>query len=765
MVPESGANGRWTPVVDAPTDGTRPWLGPSYWGNRLQDWRRVGDRLECLRGEAGFEVRTVGILTREVVAGPRSGHVRVVTGIAGGADRGGFCGLLIGVGEGALEYRAAALVQRGSGRGGGMLCTFGTDGRVRFREHTSEDDPLAFGELPAETYTGPGGPRRPTTTDRIRLLVDVFPRDDGRFDVECNAYDASNGRLFAGAIRRSVPERRLLGGIALVSSPPSGAVGARWWFRRFETSGEKIAVRTDRTFGPIAGTLYSLAGRVLKLTAQLLPVGETAPRTVRLQRRPVEGSDGWEPVASEPIGPGHTALFRVADWDGRREWEYRIVYRDETGRDWHYTGRVRADPTDRSELTIGLLSCVLATARTLEAATYTPALPEAEFVGRYTPANFYFPHQQLVRNLGSHDPDLVAAVGDQLYEDNPTRVASRTDPGLDYLYKWYLWVWAFRELTRDRPTLVLVDDHDVYHPNIWGERGRRAPVNRQREGGYMGDAAFVDRVQRTQCGHNPDPYDPTPVERGIDVYYTRFRYGRVAFAIVEDRKWKVAPPPEPDYPPQLLGPRQVRFLEEWARSTADVPATVCFTQTTFACAQTTPNGKALVDHDSNGYPKRARDRGIDRLRDARALVLSGDQHLATLIRHGLETHTDGVVQFTGPAGGSLYQRWFEPAEPLPNGTGRPHTGEFTDGFGNEFRMLAVANPVVPFSEYRRHVPPPSQSIADRDLKREGYGIVRVDHANEQFVIECWPWDVEPTDDSKQFPGWPYRLPFDETGGV
>ena len=32
-------------VYGAP--GTRAWLGPDYWANPLQDWRKVGDRIEC----------------------------------------------------------------------------------------------------------------------------------------------------------------------------------------------------------------------------------------------------------------------------------------------------------------------------------------------------------------------------------------------------------------------------------------------------------------------------------------------------------------------------------------------------------------------------------------------------------------------------------------------------------------------------------------------------------------------------------------------
>jgi len=56
-------------------------------------------------------------------------------------------------------------------------------------------------------------------------------------------------------------------------------------------------------------------------------------------------------------------------------------------------------------------------------------------------------------------------------------------------------------------------------------------------------------------------------------------------------------------------------------------------------------------------------------------------------------------------------------------------------------------------------------LFNKRLKSEGYGIVRVKHDEEAFGIECWPRDVDPTNrDAEQFPGWPYRLPFDETAG-
>lgn len=326
-------------------------------------------------------------------------------------------------------------------------------------------------------------------------------------------------------------------------------------------------------------------------------------------------------------------------------------------------------------------------------------------------------------------------------------------------------MWAFRDLTRDTPAVVLVDDHDVYHGNVWGNGGRAAPGGDQNRGGYVCAPAFVNLVQRTQCAHDPDPYDPTPVEQNIGVYYASFRYGGVSFAILEDRKFKTAPLQGEDldvHEAELLGSRQERFLEAWAREPAE--ARVCLTQTLFACVQTSPSGRPLLDFDSNGYPKPGRDRAIALMRQAGALALAGDQHLASVVRHGLDSFTDGVVQFTGPAGGTSWQRWFEPREPLPNARG-PNTGDFTDGFGNRLRVLAVANPKVTFAEYRRHRPGRPQDLADRHLKSEGYGIVRVDRRARQYILECWPWDVDPAaPGARQFEGWPYRLSFDECDG-
>ena len=73
--------------------------------------------------------------------------------------------------------------------------------------------------------------------------------------------------------------------------------------------------------------------------------------------------------------------------------------------------------------------------------------------------------------------------------------------------------------------ITIPDDHDVGQANIWGENGKAATPAGPREDFYP--PSYVNMVQRCQTWHLPDPYDATPIERGIGVYYTRLRVGGI----------------------------------------------------------------------------------------------------------------------------------------------------------------------------------------------------------------------------------------------
>ncbi len=87
---------------------TRVWLGPDYWANPLQDWRKTGDRMEC-HGAGGD--RNVFWLVKEI------GHkadfrMRVRLGELPGADtnsRQGWVGFRIGMRGHFNDYRDTAI--------------------------------------------------------------------------------------------------------------------------------------------------------------------------------------------------------------------------------------------------------------------------------------------------------------------------------------------------------------------------------------------------------------------------------------------------------------------------------------------------------------------------------------------------------------------------------------------------------------------------------------------------------------------------------
>jgi alkaline phosphatase D len=743
-------------VADPPAGVTRTWVGREFWANRIQDWRAARGRIECIEAPVGIGPRTLAVLTREIVAGDGAATLTVRTGMLAAGS--GFAGFLVGAGGGALDPRAAALVGPASGAGGGLLCVYGADGRCRFREHTSERDQFALREIPASGSSGPAPQRR--VGDEVELRLEIRPQQRrGLFTLHLFALHAQTGAVRHAASLSGVAGRRLLGGVSLVSYAGRNRTGTRHWFRGLATGGAKVGVRPARAVGPILGTLYSLDGSVLKLTAQLMPLGAGEPRRLRLDWRAPGGA--WQIGPTAGADATGAATFRVPGWDASRAWDYRVALAPGSAVTATYEGRIRREPT--GDLVVGVVNCTIHSFRPLDRPSSGEArLPGSSPLGLYTDRNLRFPYAPLVGSLAEHDPDILAVLGDQFYETRPTSRLTSPAPTLDAFGKYALWLWAFRGLTRDRPTIVLLDDHDVYQGNLWGHGGQPAPGAVSNRGGYVRSPAFVNAMQRMQAGHNPDPYDPRPAGQGIRVLFGSFRYGGVSFAMLEDRKFKsgdadgrtASGAPYPADEATLLGARQEAFLAAWAQ---DGPGPrVCLTQSLYACLQTTPAGKPAVDYDSNGYPAAGRRRALRLLAAAHALVVSGDQHLGSVVRHRVDGER-GPVQYTVPAAGSSFQRWFEPARRLRDPAGTPHTGEFTDAFGNELRVLAVANPRVSFARFRAAYPGGRQLLGDPALKRDGYGIVRVERSAGRFVLECFPPGAGPG--GKQHPGWPVTVSF------
>ncbi len=494
-----------------------------------------------------------------------------------------------------------------------------------------------------------------------------------------------------------------------------------WWNRK---PNDIVQLEVPRN-QVVAFGMYTVANNTLKLSAQLFPLYPDETRTVRLE---VKEKDSWREIQQREINEiGWSALFRVESWDTSQDMPYRLRH----GEQAVFEGLIRKDPVEKNEIVLAALSCNSNKDRGMR--------------------------ENYVRNINHQDPDLVFFAGDQSYDH------------LQHTAAWIKFGLQFREVFRNRPCVSIPDDHDIGQGNLWGESGKKAENRSGDDGGYFYHPAYVKMVERCQTAHLPDSYDPAPVEQGIGVYYTSLLLGGVDFAIIEDRKFKSGPAgkipqqgPRPDhindpsYNPatidlpglELLGDRQLTFLDNWAAQQNGVAMKAVLSQTGFcggAHLHGSKENRLHADLDSNGWPQSGRNEALKAIKEANAVHIAGDQHLATVIKHGINAFDDGPWAFVVPASvNDYYSRWWWPAdeqagENPPADNPLPWVGGYRDGFGNLITVHAYANP-------------------DSPANGAGYGLIRFNKAKQEVTFACWPRDVDVTkEDAQQFAGWPITV--------
>ena len=232
--------------------------------------------------------------------------------------------------------------------------------------------------------------------DGSLFIGDVSNRRRGRCERRCpppNRPGRIGRRLAAspGRVRRAGPRARA--STALNVPDPRevrGAIGlvcsdAPCRINRWDASGSKIDAHDDRAFGPILFTQYTLSRRVMKLTAQMAPIGPSESQEVKLAVRAQGSAGAWREAGRATIDPmARTATFRLTNWDDASDHEYRVSYasRDTKGQTAPATfdGTIRRDPRSK------------------------PRTVVAAFTGNN---DLGFPHADVVRHVTTFEPDLL----------------------------------------------------------------------------------------------------------------------------------------------------------------------------------------------------------------------------------------------------------------------------------------------------------------------------------------------------------------------
>ncbi len=733
------------------------WVGPEFWGNRLQDWEIVNGKACCVISAPN---RALHVLTHQLGESTRGFEqsVKINWKNYDLKDQSeSYVGFRIGAKGRFPDYRSAAVFGEGFDVGVNGL------GQIFIGDQFSDEKLVLDQPLSLE----------------LKAVV-----NGTSYTLTIKAFSEGNTANQITLVQNGVKPEILEGNIALVAHCPQKFGGDKPMvsFEDWVFKGEKIAENPDQLFGPICFAQYTLHRGILKMTAQLAPIEEIKGLQISLQLR--KGGD-WETIQTADIDPlGRIAQFRIQDWEISETVPYRVhleIPLKNNPQEFDYYGEIAKEPELLEDLKVAVFSCN---------------------------ADHGFPDEEVSIHVNKHQPDMALFLGDQFYEGTGG-FGIQTDriekSSLDYLRKWYMFGWSYRNIFRTIPAAFIPDDHDVYHGNVWGMGGEHAPTDQgwgyvaQDQGGYKMSPQWVNMIQATQTSHLPDPYDPRPVKQGINVYYTDWNYGGVSFAILEDRKFKSAPkkvlPEEAqvqngfiqnrdfdikeyyDIEADLLGQRQMDFLEHWASDWGkEIQMKAVCSQTNFCTVATLPEGSIIdeivpslaipekgeyvdgdaptSDMDSNGWPQKGRDEALRTIRKAFALHIAGDQHLASTVHYGVDEFRDSGFVFAGPALNNLWpRRWWPQVsadhQPIP-GKGK-NTGDFKDGFGNKMTVHAVANPYNTGFEPSR--------IYDRGT---GYGIITFEKSARKMKIECWPRNVDPVSNpSGQYDGWPIEISQEE----
>ena len=739
--------------MQLPDNSTRPFVAPEIWTTPMMDWQLNEGRVELLQGGRNKDFQ---ILTHQL--SKEDGTLRMSTRLGllaspKNSNEIGSAGFKFAV-TGAMpdEYRSGLFSSRG------LRAGVTTEGKLFVGSQFSESaiDPSLLNDL---TLT----------------LEAVF---EGSQAVVFIVAKSSLDGLALAQFQAVVEKNPMQGNLGLFCDPLSGPGQknppanslTRFWFSDWRISGDKVVANESQVFGPVLWSQYTTHKGVMKMTAHIAPMESESSEPARLEF----WQDGsWKVVQSADIDPlSRTAHFRVEDWDHQSEKRYRVAlnWQDSDGiatSDWE--GVIRKDPVDQSIVRLAALSCMV---------------------------DYAFPNQYVAENILAQDPDVVFFAGDQIYEGvagfGVVRTNSEDDierATLNYLSKYWLFGWSFREALKGRPSVIIPDDHDVFHGNIWGKGGAAMPAggSTSSTGGYNMHWKWINMVQRTQVSHLPDPYDPTPALQVITVYYTDLNVGGVSMAILEDRKFKSAPGDALEEPVgnssrldhvvdedfdtskidkpglKLLGDRQLKFLNEWNQDFDNAVFKAVLSQTPLGAVATThggPNGRLAADLDANGWPQTGRNTALKAIRKAHAIMIHGDQHLASLVHHGVDEWGDAGWSYTAPGIANGYKRIWDPLQSGRNrAPGAPdYTGEFLDGFGNKVTVWAVNNRIDTIDpSFRLN----SASMVDRlNSTGSGYGIIEFDKDKLEIVVESWPvyekWVAGKT--TQQHEGWPKTLP-------
>ena len=743
----------------------QPWLGYNFWCNSFLDWRVQNHKATAY--PFFKERRTAHITSHSIVKS--EGELKVSSTIQlfekVKDDTAAIYGFLIGAGDTTYNSQTNNFVFKTLSPGNCHLFGIKPDGRIQLIDYRK--DSLLF--------------EKQLDSNQIAQLFSIGVD----IELEYLTDSATYFKVFDKIIELPKTYKIPLGSIALFYDSKT-LFTANATFDKVKIHGLKTIFKREKesTVDEVLSTFYTNTEDSLFLTAQLMPFVPNKIENIDLTIIDGDHETKYKGVFDSSCYQIH---YRIGLPKNFKSVYYSVssagVKNDFANVNSNF-GTIKAKPKNKNPKLMAL-NC--------NGFTFFHS-------GGVDYENLFYPYRQIKKGYKQQKPDVLAFLGDQIYESRP-EMAIYKEPfcRLDYLYKWSIWCYAFRDLTQHQPTIIMTDDHDVFQGNIWGNGGVPAKTSsidkipsyygknnfdtwQQDNGGYFMDKDFVNMVTRSQTSHLPYPKQKR-LDNGVINYYTDYKYGNLNFAILEDKKFK-SPPSQnkfkvyngfaieknitaKDYHNddfKLLGKKQLEFLKDWSgTSKKQKEFKIILTQSAYASLTTVQDNytslknrpakkdsipqKVSPDMDTNGWPKIGRDRALEALQDSSILFISGDQHMGAVI-DVFDSINTNYTFYSVPAIANTWPRmWW------PNDDGSNYNyplGKYTDAFGNKINVRAVANP---------NPNAPNPNYINR--KSPGFGIIEFIKKGHKANIHAYPLYFNTSSTLQEFKGWPVEIKLNE----
>lgn len=755
----------------------QPWLAYNFWQNSLNDWS-VEDN--CVVGKPFYPNNRTAHITSHSISNSDSSlfiefDIKLYEAVKN--DSAAEFGILIGVGAPDLPQPTNNLIFKTLSPAPCHFFGIKSNGDIILKDF-QKDSLIESFQL--------------DSTQRAKIINELYNNgvtlSIGYKEKKKLIFNSSSGTNLTLKAASLMLSKFIINPI--VKSPPKGNIALRYnsntpyqknvCFDNLKITGEGYTLNATNNglIDPILSSFYTCTKDSLFFTAQLMPFKPDSNELFSLTIWP--NNKSTYSYTGTFNSTSYQLRFRIKIPTGFKSFDYILKYRGNQSDIWtSKTGIIKTQPT-RKKPRIMALNCN-------GFSFYTDHLLNYK--------NLLYPYRQIEKGFNKFKPDVVTFLGDQIYESRPEHpINSPEHQALDYIYKWNIWCYTFRNITKNQPTIILTDDHDVFQGNLWGNGGNRPILNQneipayygehnydtwmQDNGGYILGSEFANLVIKSQTSHLPFPHQPKPSNEIVN-YYTSYEYGALNFAILEDKKFKSPPsknsfevyngfalkdslsPKDYNNPDlKLLGDDQLSFLTNWSENLRKRKAAkIILTQSAYVSLTTVPlNYSALKDKpvkrdsskqkvspdmDTNGWPKAGRDRALNALNQNNILFISGDQHLGAVIEVFDSSQTPFTF-FSVPAITNTWPRMWWPSNEHQN---KNHPlGDYTDAFGNELTVKAIANPT-------KNAPEPS----DFNYKSPGFGIIDINKKGTKAKLKAYPLFFDQKKRSTMFPGWPVKV--------